>query len=90
MKVSNSAKDALLNIMRSKRLDPKHWYFELKLLSSGAIGIGFIKDLAQHEVQEFGELKLAIDLNLDTDDFGVDFAEHNGRRGLVFSHCVNT
>lgn len=84
MKVSDSARDALLNVMRSQNMDPKIWYFELQLLSSGAIGIGFIKDLAQHRIETFDNLSLAIDLELDTKGFAMDFTEHNGRKGLVF------
>ena len=83
MKISDSARDAILNVMKSQQLDPHVWYFEL-LLSKGAIGIGFTKQLANAEVHQFGELRLAIDQNLDTTGILLDFAEVDGKKGLIF------
>jgi len=85
MKITDSAQDAVLKVMRSKQLDPHSWYFELRLLENGAIGIGFTKTILNTDsVQKFGELSFIIGQNLDTDGMLIDFTEYNGKWGLVF------
>lgn len=84
MKITDAARDMILRTMRSKGLNPKNWYFELKLLENGGIGIGFNKDLAKAYVMQTGELSVAIDTNLDTTGIMVDLGRFEDKQGLVF------
>ena len=84
MKITNSAQEALLNVMYSKALDPKVWCFEIKVLDNGGIGIGFTKELTV-PITKYGDLTVAIDTQLDTTDMMIDFVEaNNGKKGIVF------
>ena len=85
MKISDSARDVLLNIMKSKLMNPKEWGFELRLMDSSAIGIGFVREItAGSETFRSGDLTIVSSPNLDTTGIYIDFAEVNGRKGIVF------
>jgi hypothetical protein len=85
MKVTDSAQDAILKVMRSKQMEPKSWFFELRLLTNGAIGIGFAREIQNTDsISTFGELSFLVDQNLDTTGMLIDFKEIDGKKGLVF------
>lgn len=66
-------------------MEPKSWFFELRLLTNGAIGIGFAKEIHNTDsIQTFGELSFLVDQNLDTEGMLIDFTEYNGKQGLIF------
>lgn len=84
MKITDSAQEALLNVMKAKAMDPKVWCFEVKILENGGVGIGFTKELIGPTVK-FGELTVAVDANVDTTGIVVDFVEtDDGKKGIVF------
>jgi hypothetical protein len=83
MKLTDPAKDAILEVMQRQGLDPEQWYLEFRLLENGAIGLGFTRSSAE-QVLEFGDLKLTIDEVIDTKGVMVDYGEMEGKKGLYF------
>jgi len=84
MKLTNSARDAILHVLKSRDMDPANWYMEFKLLDNGAVGLGFTNRTAG-EVLTFGELRLTIDGMIDTEGVVLDYGEVGGRQGLLFA-----
>lgn len=83
MKLTDSARNAIIDVMENKRLSPKEWYLEFRILENGAIGLGFTKERLP-QVIEFGLLRLTIEEVIDTEGVLVDFGEIDGRQGLLF------
>ena len=83
MKITETAIQAVLDIMKNQKLDPQEVYFEIKLLPNGAVGIGFNRDI-DGQIREFGELKTVISPKIDMEGVVVDFGETNGKKGLLF------
>ena len=84
MKLTNSAIDAILHVMKSREMNPADWYLEFKLLNNGAVGLGFTKQAAQ-QILTFGELRLTVDGMIDTQGVVLDYSEVNGKQGLLFA-----
>lgn len=83
MKITDSAAQIILEIMKKKRLDPKEFVFEFHLLENGGVGIGFTKD-RQGLAIKHGELTIMIGHGVDMGDTVVDYGEIDGRMGLIF------
>lgn len=83
MKLTDSAKNAIINVMQKQELDPQIWYLEFRILENGAIGLGFTQEALQ-QVLEFGDLRLTIQNMIDTEGVVVDFGELEDRQGLFF------
>lgn len=84
MKLTDPARDAILDIMRRQELDPQQWYLEFRELENGAIGLGFTQQALQ-QVLTFGELRLTIDEVIDSGGVLVDYGEFEGKNGIFFS-----
>jgi len=83
MNLTETARDAIIEVMKKKNLDPQEWYLEFRIVDNGAIGLGFTKK-ALRQILEFGELRLTIDGVIDTEGVVVDYGENDGRKGLFF------
>jgi hypothetical protein len=83
MKITDPARDAILQVMRSQELDPEQWYLEFAIMENGAIGIGFVQQ-PQEQTMTFGDLKLSMSPQVDSGGFMIDYHESDGRRGLLF------
>lgn len=44
MKLTDSAVEAILHVMKKRKLDTKQVVFEFHLLDNGGVGIGFSRD----------------------------------------------
>lgn len=82
MKLTESAANAILNVMKKRKLDPKKIVFEFHLLNNGGIGIGFTRD-RQGVSQQYGELTVMIGNGVEMGDTIVDFGEVDGRMGII-------
>ena len=85
MKLTDSARNAIVNVMLKQELDPQVWYLEFRVLENGAIGLGFTQGALQQDL-EFGDLRLTIQDRIDTDGVVVDYGEFEGRPGLFFGN----
>lgn len=83
MKITESAVNAILEVMKKRKLDPKKIVFDFHLLDNGGIGIGFSRD-RHGQVQQYGELTVTIGSDVDMGQTVVDFGEINGRKGIIF------
>jgi hypothetical protein len=83
MLLTDAARDAILQVMKSRSLDPAEWFMEFKLLKNGAVGLGFTKE-ADEQILQFGELRLTIDGMIDTQGVILDFGLVDGKKGLLF------
>jgi len=83
MKITDPARDAILEVMRNQELDPEQWYLEFAIMENGAIGIGFVQQ-PQEQILAFGDLRLSMSPEIDSGGFLIDYHESDGRRGLLF------
>jgi hypothetical protein len=83
MKLTESAVEVILKVMRSKDLDPDQFSLELTVLDNGAMGMGFSKN-AQGKTSQLGDLTVVVDDVIDSGGVLIDLAEVNGKMGLVF------
>lgn len=83
MKITDTAVEAILDVMDRKQLDPNRIFFEMKILPNGAVGIGFSQECGG-EIQQFGRLSAIIDKQIDADGVVIDFGEVNGKKGIIF------
>ena len=83
MKLTDPARDAILQVMQRQELDPQIWYLEFRLLENGAIGLGFTQAQSA-QVLEFGDLKLTVDEIIDTEGVVVDYGKMGEKDGLFF------
>ena len=82
MKLTESAANAILSVMKKRKLDPKKIVFEFHLLDNGGIGIGFTRD-RQGVSQQYGELTVMIGNGVEMGETIVDFGKVNGRMGII-------
>lgn len=83
MRFTESAANAILNVMNSKGLDPKQFVFEISVRDNGAVGIGFTRERAG-TAHQYGDLVVMVGHDVDMDGVVVDFGEVNGRQGIAF------
>lgn len=82
MKITDSAINAILNIMKSKELDTKTVFLEIGIFN-GNLGLGFTKELTG-KVNFFGELGAIVSEDVDATNIIVDYGEVNKKKGLIF------
>lgn len=82
MRITDSAAQAILQVMLKKGLDPKNSYLEIGLFE-GNLGLGFTRDRFGKLLQ-FGLLGVVVSQSVDVTGVVIDFGEINGRKGLVF------
>jgi hypothetical protein len=83
MKLTDSAAEAILGVMKRRKLDPKKIVFEFRLLENGAVGIGFNQE-RQGQAQQYGDLTVMIGYGVDMGNTIVDFGEVKGKKGIIF------
>jgi hypothetical protein len=83
MRVTESAANAIVHVMSSKKLPPEEWSLEICTLENGALGMGFTQEKKGHVV-EFGDLSVVVADNVNSEGVVVDFGEVEGKQGLVF------
>jgi hypothetical protein len=82
MKITESAAEAILQVMIKKGLNPKTTYLEIGVFD-GNLGLTFTRD-RDGRVDRIGALSVVVATNVDTTGVVVDFGEVNGRKGLIF------
>jgi hypothetical protein len=82
MQITKPAVNAILDVMKSKGLDPKTTFLEIGVFE-GNLGIGFTRDKIGR-IMKHGDLTVILASNLDTTGVVVDFGEINKRKGLIF------
>jgi hypothetical protein len=82
MQITTAAVNAILEVMKSKGLNPKNTFLEIGAFE-GNLGIGFTREKIGRIVKN-GDLTLILASNLDTTGVVVDFGEIDGRKGLIF------
>lgn len=82
MKITDSAAQAVLEVMKKKKLDPNHVFLEIGIFE-GNLGMAFTREKLGRSYN-FGELTVVIRHDVDAAGVLVDFGEINGRKGLVF------
>lgn len=84
MRITDSAVQAILQVMLKKGLNPKTTFFEVGVFE-GNLGIGFApQQEAKGKMKRFGPLGVVVANNVDATGVVVDFGEVNGRKGLIF------
>ena len=86
MQLTNSAINAILEVMQHRKLDPRLVLFEFQLLENGGIGIGFTRE-RYGQIKEFDRLSVVVDDGIQANIL-VDFGEVNDRKGLFFKDIV--
>lgn len=82
MRITDSASDAIVKVMKSKGLNPKTTYLEIGVFE-GNLGMGFTRHPIGKIIKQ-GELSVVLSSAVDTDEIIVDYGEVNGRTGLIF------
>lgn len=82
MRITDSAANAILNVMKSKGLNPKNTLLEIGVFE-GNLGLGFTRSPIGNIIQN-GDLSIVISSKIDTQGIVIDFGEINGKKGLVF------
>lgn len=83
MQITESAKKAILDVMRAKRLDPGEVFLEISF-KDNALGLGFTREQSG-KATKYGELVAVIDYAVDTSGIIMDFGNIEGRSGFIFT-----
>jgi hypothetical protein len=83
MQITDSAKNAILNVMKSKGLDIATTFLEIGVFE-GNLGLGFTRNPIGTIVKN-GDLSVVISSKVDTTGVIVDYGEVNGKLGLIFT-----
>ncbi len=82
MEITESAVNSILNIMKSKGLNPKNTFFEIGIFE-GNLGLGFTREKIGKIVKK-GDLTIIVASTIESENIKIDFGEVNGKKGLVF------
>lgn len=83
MKITDSAWQTIVKIMKSKNLNPKNTFLEIGVFE-GNLGISFTKEPIGKRLQ-FGELNVVVSGDVECNpDLVIDFGEINNKKGLIF------
>jgi hypothetical protein len=82
MRLTDSAVEAILQVMIKKDLDPSKTFLEIGVFD-GAMGLGFTNETFGKR-KNFGKLGVIISHKIDTTGVVIDFGEIKGRKGLIF------
>lgn len=88
MIITESAANAILNVMKKNELDPKLFLLQFDRLKNGALGFTFSME-NMHKSREFHGLKILLQPEVNMDGVTVDFGEINGRKGIIFMEKQN-
>lgn len=83
MRITDNAANTIVNIMKSKGLNPESTFFDIQVCN-GELGICF-SQTRSGDIYRFGELTVQVATNVDASQVVIDFAEKDGRKGLIFS-----
>ena len=82
MQITETAAQAILEVMKSKGLNPKTAFLEIGVFE-GNLGLGFTRTPIGTTVKK-GELSVVVSSQVDTNGVTIDFGEVNGKMGLIF------
>lgn len=82
MRLTEAAADAILNVMKTKGLNPKKIFLEIGTFD-GNLGIAFTSEQMGKTIK-FGGLSVVVQDNVNSTGIVVDFGEVNGKKGLIF------
>lgn len=82
MKITDSARNAILHVMEKKGLDRNTTFLEIGVFE-GNLGMGFTREKIGRSIKS-GDLTLIISSNLDLNGMTVDYGKINDKEGLIF------
>jgi hypothetical protein len=82
MRITDSAAQAIVQVMKSKGLNPENTFLEIGVFE-GNLGMGFTRDALGKRVKS-GDLTIVISSEVDASGVVIDFGETNGKKGLIF------
>lgn len=82
MKITESASQIIIDVMKKKGLNPKTVFLEIGDFN-GDLGLGFTRE-PFGKVMKQGELNFVLSGKANLDGMTVDYGEINGKRGLIF------
>jgi hypothetical protein len=82
MRITESAKNAIINVMKSKGLDLKTTYFEIGVFD-GNLGIAFTRNPIGN-IYKNDELLIVTSSKGELEELVIDYLERDGKSGLVF------
>lgn len=82
MRITQSASEAIINVMKSKKLDPRNIFLEIGVFD-GNLGLGFTREPIGKTLKQ-GDLNIVVSNEIDSEGVVVDFGELNGKKGLIF------
>jgi hypothetical protein len=82
MRITESAANAVVQVMIRKGLNPKKTFLEVGVFDGG-LGISFTNE-RNGNLMQVGPLSVIIASNVDTTGVVMDFGEVEGRKGLIF------
>jgi hypothetical protein len=82
MRITQSASEAIVTVMKSKKLDPRNTFLEVGVFD-GNLGLGFTREPIGKTLKQ-GDLNIVISNEIDSEGIVVDFGELNGKKGLIF------
>ncbi len=88
MRITDSAVPTIVNLMRSRGLDLKTYLLEFGVFEGTAPGIAFTAE-PKGQIFQFGDLRVSISPQVDTDRLVVDYGEVAGRKGIIFLEDTN-
>ena len=85
MIITDKARDSIIQIMKKQDLDPRIFFLYF-CIPDGQEGcaINFTKDEEIGKQYQFGELKVTVALEINSDELMIDLSEVENRVGLIF------
>lgn len=84
MQLTDSAAHAILEVIKKHGMNPENTFFEVKLLSNGALGIGFSRNPEGISFQQ-GSLKVSVDYRISNEKIIIDYGQVGDKKGIIFS-----
>ena len=82
MKITESASEAIVAVMKKKGLNTAKTYLEIGIFD-GNLGMGFTREPIGKIVKQ-GDLNVVVSNNVDSEGVVIDFGEINNKKGLIF------
>jgi hypothetical protein len=83
MAITQAAVKEILNVMRRNGLDPGRFFLRLQW-DDRAYGISFVSDPGRARVLSYGELRVALDKEVEERSFVIDYGLLGEQKGLIF------
>ena len=91
MLITNAAQKVILNVMKNKGLDVEKIFLEIDVQREGNfkgnLGIAFNKEKTGHVIKQNG-FQVTVGYGLSHENIIIDYAEIDGRKGLIFSEAT--